>query len=49
MEAWRKLLQRLHDPATRAKIKAEMAADHPDWENIYFDSGGGSGVWFQVS
>jgi len=39
-----KLLQRLHDPATRAKIKAEMAADHPDWENIYFDSGGGSGV-----
>ena len=39
-----KLLQRLHDPATRAKIKAEMAADHPNWENIYFDSGGGSGV-----
>ena len=39
-----KLLQRLHDPATRAKIKAEMAADHPTWENIFFDSGGGSGV-----
>jgi len=39
-----KLLQRLHDPATRAKIKAEMAADHPNWENIYFDSGEGSGV-----
>jgi len=39
-----KLLQRLHDPATRAKIKAEMGADHPSWENIYFDSGGGSGV-----
>jgi len=39
-----KLLQRLHDPETRAKIKAEMAADHPNWENIYFDSGGGSGV-----
>lgn len=39
-----KLLERLHDPATRAKIKAEMAADHPGWENIYFDSGGGSGV-----
>jgi N-acyl-D-amino-acid deacylase len=39
-----KILQRLHDPATRAKIKAEMAADHPTWENLYFDSGGGSGV-----
>ncbi|HET6930905.1 MAG TPA: hypothetical protein VFI45_11345, partial [Candidatus Acidoferrum sp.] len=36
-----KLLQRLHDPAIRAKIKAEMAGDHPNWENIYFDSGGG--------
>jgi N-acyl-D-amino-acid deacylase len=39
-----KLLQRLHDPATRAKIKVEMASDHPEWENIFFDSGGGSGV-----
>jgi len=39
-----KLLERLHDPATRGKIKAEMAADHPGWENIFFDSGGGAGV-----
>jgi len=39
-----KLLQRLHDPVTRAKIKSEMGADHPSWENIYFDSGEGSGV-----
>ncbi len=39
-----KLLERLHDPATRAKIKAEMAADRPSWENIFFDTGGGSGV-----
>jgi N-acyl-D-amino-acid deacylase len=39
-----KLLERLHDPATRAKIKLEMAADDPKWENIFFDSGGGSGV-----
>jgi len=39
-----KLLQRLHDPATRAKIKLDMAADHPEWENIFFDSGNGSGV-----
>jgi N-acyl-D-amino-acid deacylase len=39
-----KILQRLHEPATRAKIKTEMATDHPTWENLYFDSGGGSGV-----
>jgi len=39
-----KLLQRLHEPATRAKIRLEMAADHPEWENIFFDSGGGDGV-----
>jgi N-acyl-D-amino-acid deacylase len=39
-----KLLQRLHDPAMRAKIKVEMASDHAEWENIFFDSGGGSGV-----
>jgi D-alanyl-D-alanine carboxypeptidase, serine-type, PBP4 family len=39
-----KLLLRLHDPATRAKIKADMASDHPEWENIFFDSGNGSGV-----
>jgi dihydroorotase/N-acyl-D-amino-acid deacylase len=38
------LLARLRDPQTRAKIKTEMAADHPNWENIYFDSGGGPGV-----
>jgi dihydroorotase/N-acyl-D-amino-acid deacylase len=39
-----KLLQRLHDPKVRAKIKAEMASDHPEWENLFFDSGGGAGV-----
>lgn len=39
-----KLLERLKDPKIRAKIKLEMASDHPNWENIYFDSGGGSGV-----
>ena len=39
-----KLLARLHDPAVRRRIKAEMAADHPTWENLYFDSGGPSGV-----
>ena len=39
-----KLLERLRDPATRARIKREMATDHQDWENLYLDSGGGSGV-----
>ena len=39
-----KLLARLRDPKIRGRIKDEMAADHPDWENLYFDCGGGSGV-----
>jgi N-acyl-D-amino-acid deacylase len=39
-----KLLERLRDPEIRRRIRAEMAADHPDWENLYFDSGGPSGV-----
>jgi dihydroorotase/N-acyl-D-amino-acid deacylase len=39
-----KLLERLRDPAVRARIKTEMGSDHPDWENLYFDSGGASGV-----
>jgi N-acyl-D-aspartate/D-glutamate deacylase len=39
-----KLLERLKDPATRSKIKTEMAANHPTWENLYFDSGEGTGV-----
>ncbi len=39
-----RLLARLRDPAVRKRIKMEMAADHPGWENLYFDSGGPSGV-----
>ncbi|MGA8556174.1 MAG: amidohydrolase family protein, partial [Candidatus Acidiferrales bacterium] len=39
-----KLLERLHDPATRERLKAEMPIEHKDWENLYLDSGGGSGV-----
>ncbi len=42
-----KLLDRLRDPGTRQRIKSEMASDHPDWENLYYDSGGAAGV--QVS
>ena len=39
-----KLLERLHDATIRVKIKQEMAGDHSNWENLFFDSGGGSGV-----
>lgn len=39
-----KLLERLRDPGVRRRIKAEMASDHPDWENLYYDSGGPAGV-----
>jgi dihydroorotase/N-acyl-D-amino-acid deacylase len=40
----KKLLERLKDPEIRARIKREMAADHKEWENLYYDSGGGAGV-----
>jgi N-acyl-D-amino-acid deacylase len=39
-----KLLERLRDPKNRERIKGEMATDHPEWENLFFDCGGGSGV-----
>jgi N-acyl-D-amino-acid deacylase len=39
-----KALQRLHDPAMRQRIAAEMAVPHADWENLYLDCGGGRGV-----
>jgi N-acyl-D-amino-acid deacylase len=39
-----KLLERLKDPAIRARIKEEMASEHPNWENLYLGSGGASGV-----
>jgi dihydroorotase/N-acyl-D-amino-acid deacylase len=39
-----KLLDRLRDPAVRAKIKQELAEEHPDWENLFLGSGGPSGV-----
>jgi N-acyl-D-amino-acid deacylase len=39
-----KMLARLRDPAVRKRIEDEMAADHPDWENLYNDSGGAPGV-----
>lgn len=39
-----KLLQRLQDAATRSRIKDELKTEHDNWENLYLDSGGGSGV-----
>ncbi|MGH9775975.1 MAG: N-acyl-D-amino-acid deacylase family protein [Candidatus Acidiferrales bacterium] len=39
-----KLLERLHDPKIRARIKSEMAAEHSNWENLYFACGGAEGV-----
>ncbi|PYX73015.1 MAG: dihydroorotase [Acidobacteria bacterium] len=39
-----KLLERLKDPATRAKIEQELATEHPNWENLYLGSGHASGI-----
>ncbi len=39
-----KLLERLNDPASRARIKKDLAGDHPDWENLFYDCGGAAGV-----
>src|SRR5213079_3073948 len=39
-----KLLERLKDPAIRARIKKDLAGDHPDWENLFYDCGGAAGI-----
>jgi N-acyl-D-aspartate/D-glutamate deacylase len=39
-----KMLARLRDPATRERLKKEISNDSKDWENIYFGSGGPSGI-----
>jgi N-acyl-D-amino-acid deacylase len=39
-----KLLERLKDPAVRARIKKDIAGDHSDWENLFYDCGGAAGV-----
>jgi len=42
VEAW---IARLKDPATRAKVIAEMREAHPkDWENAFRQAGGAEGV-----
>jgi dihydroorotase/N-acyl-D-amino-acid deacylase len=39
-----KMLSRLKDPQTRARLKKEITIDAKDWENIYLGSGGPSGI-----
>ena len=39
-----KMLARLRDPETRARIKSDIRRDSDEWENIYLGSGGASGV-----
>jgi len=39
-----KMLERLHDPLVRQRIRSEVATDHEDWENMYLASGGATGV-----
>jgi len=39
-----RMLARLKDPAIRARIKKDLAGDHPDWENLFYDCGGATGV-----
>jgi N-acyl-D-amino-acid deacylase len=39
-----KLLARLKDPAVRVRIKKELEGDHQDWENLFYDCGGGAGI-----
>ncbi|MEO8504406.1 MAG: D-aminoacylase [Acidobacteriota bacterium] len=39
-----KMVERLKDPAVRARIKADLAKDDPSWENQYRCAGGPSGI-----
>ena len=39
-----KMLARLRDPSTRARIRADIMKDSNEWENIYLGSGGAAGV-----
>jgi N-acyl-D-amino-acid deacylase len=39
-----KLIERLKDPAVRARVKAELAKDDGSWENQYQGAGGAPGV-----
>jgi dihydroorotase/N-acyl-D-amino-acid deacylase len=39
-----RMLARLGDPETRARLKRDITTDSTDWENIYLGSGGAQGV-----
>src|SRR5438270_2760911 len=39
-----RMVARLKDPATRARLKKEIGTDSKDWENIYLGSGGPGGI-----
>ena len=39
-----RMVARLKDPQTRARLKKEITTDSKDWENIYLGSGGPSGI-----
>jgi dihydroorotase/N-acyl-D-amino-acid deacylase len=39
-----RMIARLRDPQTRARLKWEISADSKTWENIYLGSGGPSGI-----
>src|SRR5947207_14779271 len=39
-----KLLERLKDPAIRARVKKDLAGDHPDWEKLFYDCGSAAGI-----
>jgi dihydroorotase/N-acyl-D-amino-acid deacylase len=39
-----RMIARLKDPQTRARLKKEITNDSKDWENIYLGSGGPSGI-----
>ncbi|MDQ1613197.1 MAG: N-acyl-D-amino-acid deacylase [Pyrinomonadaceae bacterium] len=39
-----RMLARLNDPETRARLKRDITTDSNEWENIYLGSGGAEGV-----
>src|SRR5437899_4187596 len=39
-----RMIARLKDPSTRARLKKEITTDSKEWENIYLGSGGPSGI-----
>jgi N-acyl-D-amino-acid deacylase len=39
-----RMIERLQDPAVRARVKADLAKDDPAWSNQYLGAGGPSGV-----